>query len=67
MLFVNKRVTSAVKRVKFVSDRMSYIQLRGSRCSIIVQNAHTSFEYKSDDSADSFSEELEQVLGHFCK
>jgi exonuclease III len=27
--FVNKRIISAVKRVDFVSDRMSYITLRG--------------------------------------
>jgi hypothetical protein len=28
--FVRKRITSAVKRVGFISDRMSYIILRGS-------------------------------------
>jgi hypothetical protein len=27
--FVHKRIISAVKRVEFVSDRMSYIILRG--------------------------------------
>jgi hypothetical protein len=27
--FVHKRITSAIKRVGFVSDRMSYIILRG--------------------------------------
>jgi hypothetical protein len=31
--FVHKRIISAVKRVEFVSDRMSYIMLRG-RCVI---------------------------------
>jgi hypothetical protein len=34
--FVRKRIISAVKRVEFVSDRMSYIILRGRRCDIIV-------------------------------
>jgi hypothetical protein len=28
-LFVHKRIMSAVKRVEFVSDRISYIILRG--------------------------------------
>jgi hypothetical protein len=30
--FVHKRIISAVKRVQFVSDRMSYIILRGRWC-----------------------------------
>jgi hypothetical protein len=39
-LFVHKRNISAVKRVEFVSDRMSYIILRGRWCHIIVLNVH---------------------------
>jgi hypothetical protein len=39
--FVHKRIISAVKRVEFVSDRMSYIILRGRRCHIIVLNVYT--------------------------
>jgi hypothetical protein len=38
--FVHKRTVSAVKRVEFVSDRMSYIKLRGCWCDIIVLNVH---------------------------
>jgi hypothetical protein len=34
--FVHKSIISAVKRVEFVSDRMSYIKLRGRWCDIIV-------------------------------
>jgi hypothetical protein len=34
--FVHKRIISAVKRVEFVSGRMSYIILRGRWCDIIV-------------------------------
>jgi hypothetical protein len=34
--FVHKRIISAVKRVEFVSDRMSYIILRGRWCDIIL-------------------------------
>jgi hypothetical protein len=36
--FVHKRIISAVMRVEFVSDRMSYIILRGRWCNIIFIN-----------------------------
>ena len=52
--FVHHRVVSAVRRVEFVSDRMSYIVLRGRWCNIIVLNVHAPSEEKSDDSKDSF-------------
>ena len=65
--FVHQRIASAVKRVEFVSDRMSYIVLRGRWCNIIVLNVHAPSEEKSDDSKDSFYEELEQVFDHFPK
>jgi len=38
--FVHQRLVSAVKRVEFVSDRVSYIGLRGRWCSIVVCNVH---------------------------
>jgi hypothetical protein len=38
--FVHKRIVSVVRRVEFVSDRTSYIILRGHWCSIIVLNVH---------------------------
>jgi hypothetical protein len=47
--FVHKRLISAVKRVEFVSDRMTYIPLRGSWCHIIVLNVHAPTEDKTDD------------------
>ena len=65
--FVHQRIASAVKRVEFISDRMSYIVLRGRWCNIIVLNVHASSEEKSDSSKDSFYAELEQVLDHFPK
>jgi hypothetical protein len=37
---VHKRITLAVKRVEFLSDRMSYITLRDRWCHIIVLNVH---------------------------
>jgi len=62
--FVHHRILSAVKRVEFVSDRMSYIILRGCWCNIIVLHSHVPTE-NSDDSKESFYEELEQVFDHF--
>jgi hypothetical protein len=41
---VHKRIISAVKKVEFVSDGMSYIILRGRWCHIIVLNVHASTE-----------------------
>ena len=59
-----KRKSSAVKTVEFVSDRMSYIVLRGRWCNIVL-NVHAPSEEKSDSSKDSFYEELEQAFEHF--
>ena len=47
--FVHHRIVSAVKRVEFVSDRMSYIFTR-SRCNIIILNVHAPSEEKSGNS-----------------
>jgi len=41
--------------------------LRGRWCNIIVVNVHAPSEEKSDESKDSFYEELEQVFDHFLK
>jgi exonuclease III len=65
--FVHQRITSAVKRVEFVSDRLSYIVLRGRWCNIIVLNVHAPSEEKSDDSKETFYNELKQVFDHFRK
>jgi hypothetical protein len=42
-------IISAVKRVEFVSDRVSYIILTGHWCHIIVLNVHGPTEDKTDD------------------
>jgi hypothetical protein len=55
--FVHKRIITAVKRVEFVSDRMSYIILR-----IIVLNVHAPKEDKNYVMKDRFYEELEHVF-----
>ena len=52
--FVHQRIESAVKRVEFVSDRMSYIVLRGRWCNTIALNVHAPSEEKSDSSKNSF-------------
>ena len=62
--FVHHRIVSAVKRVEFVSNRVSYIVLRGRWCNIVL-NVHAPSEEKSNESKDSFYEELEQVFLSF--
>jgi exonuclease III len=64
---MHKRIISAVKRVEFVSDRMSYITLRGSWCHIIVPNVSAPKKDKTVDMNCSFYEELERVLDRFLK
>jgi hypothetical protein len=51
-LFVHNRITSAVRRVEFVSDMLSYIILKGRWCNIIVLNVHAPREDKRDDVKD---------------
>jgi hypothetical protein len=65
--FVHQRIVSAIKRVEFISDRMSYMVLKHRWCNIIVLNVHAPTEEKSDDSVDSSCEELEQIFYHFPK
>ncbi|PNF19273.1 hypothetical protein B7P43_G07508 [Cryptotermes secundus] len=63
--FVHKRIVSAVKRVEFVSDRTSYIILKGRWCDIIVTNVHAPTEDKINDIKGRVCEELEQVFDKF--
>jgi exonuclease III len=63
--FIHNRIISAVIRVEFVSDRMSYIILKSRWCHIIVLNVRAPTEDKDDDIKDSFNEELEQVFDQF--
>jgi hypothetical protein len=65
--FVHHTIITAVKKVEFVSDRMSHIFLRGRWCNIIVLNVHAPSEEKSDESKESFYEEFEQDFYHFPK
>jgi hypothetical protein len=63
--FLHKRIISTVKRVEFVSDRMSHIILRFRWCHINVLNVHAPTEDKTDDMKDSFYVELERVFDKF--
>jgi hypothetical protein len=66
--FVHKRIISAVKRVEFVSDRMSYIILRSRWCHIIVLNVHAPAEDNMNDVKDNFHyRELERIFDKFPK
>jgi hypothetical protein len=65
--FVHKRIISAVKRVEFVSNRMSYIIQRGRWCHIIVLNVHAPTKDKTDYVKDSFYEEFDSVFDKFPK
>jgi hypothetical protein len=64
-VFVHNRIISAVNRVEFVTDRMSYITLKGCWCDNIVLNVHALTEDKDDVIKDSFYKELEQAFDHF--
>jgi hypothetical protein len=51
--FVHKTIISAVNRVEFLSDRMSYIILRGRWCGIVL-NVHAPTEDKTGGTKVSF-------------
>jgi hypothetical protein len=65
--FVHKRIISAVKRVEFVSDRMSYIIMRDRWFHIIIQNVHAPFGDKISYVKNRFYEESECVFDKFPK
>jgi hypothetical protein len=62
MVLVQERTLSTVKRVEFVSERMSYIIVRGCWCNIIVLNVHAPIKDKIDDMKDSFCEKTERAF-----
>jgi hypothetical protein len=64
---VHKRIICAVKRDEFVSERMSYIILRGRWCHTIVLKVHAPKQDNNDEVKNSFYEELERVFDKFPK
>jgi hypothetical protein len=65
--FVHKSIVSAIKRIGFVSDRMSYKLLRGRWCYIIVLNANAPSEDKTYVVKGSSYHELKHVFNKFPK
>jgi len=65
--FVKHRTVSAVKRVEFVSDGMSFIVLRGCLHNIIILNVCAPNEEKCNYSQDRYYEEMGQTFNHFPK
>jgi hypothetical protein len=65
--FVPRKTLSAVKRVEFVSEWLSYIILRGRWCDIIVLNVPAPIEHKIVDVKDLFYEIFEHVFDKFLK
>jgi len=63
----HRTIFPAVKRVESVSNGMSYIVLRARSFNITDSSMYAQSKEKSDDSKDSFYEELLQLFDHFPK
>jgi hypothetical protein len=59
---VHNEIISAVTRLECVSDRMSYIILRGRWCYIIVQNIHVLKDNKTDETKDGLCEDSDHGI-----
>jgi hypothetical protein len=62
---MHKRIISAVTRVDFVSDRMSYVIPTGCWCHITVLKFHAQTEDKAANVKDSFYEKSKRVCLKF--
>jgi exonuclease III len=63
-IFVHKRIVSLIRREEIVSDRISYIILRGHWCNIIrICMPHV--KIRGNHVKDSFCEELGHVFDEF--
>jgi hypothetical protein len=51
---MHKGIISAFKRLGSISGRISYVNLTGRWCYIVVLNVHTSTEDESNDWKNSF-------------
>jgi hypothetical protein len=58
-VFVHKTILSAVQRIEFISERMSYVILRGHCFHVIVLNVLTPTEYMIDNVKDCICGELD--------
>jgi hypothetical protein len=64
---VHHRIVSAVKRVQFVSDRVSYVIMRGRWCNNIVLHVHKPSEGKSDESKEALLNVCAKFDGRLVK
>jgi hypothetical protein len=55
-----------LKRVESVSDRMSYIILRGRWCDIVVLNVHAPTEDETDDTGTRRLKAGQQLVKDHC-
>jgi hypothetical protein len=62
-----KRIISAVKRVEFFNNRISYKILRGRWCDIIVLNIQAPVENKIGHMKDGFYKEIKRAFYKFHK
>jgi exonuclease III len=67
IVYVHKRIISAVTWLEVISDRMSHIILRGRWCDVIILNVYAPKEDKTDGINDRFYEELEHIFDKFPK
>jgi hypothetical protein len=51
---MHKGIISAIKKVEYVSDTMSYLTQRGCGCDIIILNVYAWSEDRCDDTKDKF-------------
>ena len=63
MFFIHGQISSAVKRVEFISDCVPCIMLKGQWCDFLV-NVHVPSENKEYDTKDSFYEKMKILAGN---
>ncbi|PSN38555.1 hypothetical protein C0J52_14819 [Blattella germanica] len=64
---VRRSILSAIRDIKFVSDRISYIILKGKRHDFIIVNVYGPTEASDDTIKDEFYEELESVFDRLSR
>ncbi|PSN38677.1 hypothetical protein C0J52_08897 [Blattella germanica] len=64
---VRRNILSAIRDIKFVSDKISYIILKGNRHDFIIVNVYGPTEASDDTIKDEFYEELESVFDRLSR
>jgi len=59
---INKRISSAVKNVKFINERLGFLVVQGRWYKIAIINVHAPTEDKDNEIKDEFYEELEHLV-----